>query len=253
MAMLFVSVVCVVPEGDAYRPFTSTDADVVDRGEVEIEYGHGFIRGDKKEFFAPELVVNLGLTNTLELVAESALALRDEAPARGGFQPNRVEFVDTGIFLKLLLLQGSLHGVCSLVPSLAFEGGFGVPAETGKDEVGFEGVGIASGRTSRFLYHLNVGGLIEEGHPGVVWGGILELALRRDFSLRLVTEINGESIRGEQPENFALAGFIWELPNGMTLDLAGRTGLTRAAFDWEVRGGITVSFSLFPQRQASRP
>ncbi len=220
MATLLVSVVCVVTEADAYRPFTSTDADVVGQGEVEIEYGHGLIRGDEKEFFAPELVVNFGLTNNLELVAESALALRDEAPTRGGFHPNRVEFVDTGIFLKLLLLRGSLHGVRPLAPSLVFEGGLGVPAETGKDEVGFEGVGLASGRTSRFLYHLNFGGIIEEGHPGVLWGGILELALRRDFSLRLVTEINGETIRGGKPENFALAGFIWELPNGMTLDLA---------------------------------
>ena len=55
MATLLVSVVFVVAEADAYRPFASTDADVVDRGAVEIEYGHGIIRGHEKELLAPEL------------------------------------------------------------------------------------------------------------------------------------------------------------------------------------------------------
>ena len=251
--MVLVSTVSFAPKADAYRPFTSTDADVVDRGEVEIEYGHGFIRGDEKELSGPEVVVNVGLTNTLELVAESTLVLRDEDVARGEFNPDRVEFVDTGIFLKCVFLQGSLHGVHRLTPSFGFEGGLLIPTETGKEEVGFEGFGIVSGRHNRFLYHLNVGGLIEEGHPGVLWGGILEFPLKHDFSLRLVAEINGESIRSGKPEHFALGGIIWELPGGVTLDLAGRAGLSQAAFDWEVRGGMTVSFSLFLQTQVSVP
>jgi hypothetical protein len=220
---------------------------------VEIEYGHGFVRGDERELFVPEVIVNLGLTDNLELVAESKLVLRDKEDTRGGFSPDHVEFVDTGIFLKAVPLHGSLHGTDPLIPSLGFEGGLLVPTETGKDKVGFEGFGIASGQSRFFLYHLNFGGLIDEGHLGLLWGGILEVSLRRDFSLRLVTELNGESIHGEKPENFALAGFIWELPGGMVLDLAGRVGLSQAAPDWEVRGGVTVSLSLFPQPGVTAP
>lgn len=237
----------------AYRPFASTDADVVDAGELEIEYGHAFVHGSEQEVFAPEVVLNFGLTDSLELVAESILVLRDEQARHGGFGPNRVEFVDTGIFLKMVPLQGSLHGVRPLMPSVGLEAGLLVPTETGKAEVGFEGLGIASGRHNLFLYHLNLGGLVEEGAPGVFWGGIFEVALKRDFSLRLAAEMDGESLRGEKPEHFTLAGMIWELPSGIALDLAGRFGLSQAAPDWEVRGGATVSFSLFPQGQAQAP
>ena len=69
------------------------DDDVVERGEVEIEYGHGFVHGEERELFVPEVVVNLGLTDNFELVAESVLVLRDEGAARGGFNPDHVEFV----------------------------------------------------------------------------------------------------------------------------------------------------------------
>ena len=56
----------------AYRPFDSTDADVVDKGEIEIEVGlfnASYDKGNDK-IYVPSLIFNYGLSNTLELVSE---------------------------------------------------------------------------------------------------------------------------------------------------------------------------------------
>src|SRR5262245_13772503 len=55
-----------------YRPFVSTDAAVVERARVEIELGYLTLvhTQGKHTFMVPQVVINYGLTQTLELVGE---------------------------------------------------------------------------------------------------------------------------------------------------------------------------------------
>jgi hypothetical protein len=63
--------------------------------------------------------------------------------------------------------------------------------------------------------------------------------------LRLVGEINGESVRGNPPDNSALIGFIWKSPlSNLSIDAGVRRGISSAAADWMFTTGLTLSFSL---------
>ena len=55
-----------------YRPFVSTDAAVVERARMEIELGYlTLVRTEgENTFMIPQVVLNYGLTPTLELVGE---------------------------------------------------------------------------------------------------------------------------------------------------------------------------------------
>src|SRR5919201_2035089 len=55
-----------------YRPFVSTDAAVVERARMEIELGYLTLVRTQGEntFMIPQVVVNYGLTQTLEIVRE---------------------------------------------------------------------------------------------------------------------------------------------------------------------------------------
>jgi hypothetical protein len=63
--------------------------------------------------------------------------------------------------------------------------------------------------------------------------------------LRLVGEINGETVKRNIPDNSALVGFIWEAPwQKVFIDAGVRRGISRAAPDWMFTTGLTFSFSL---------
>jgi hypothetical protein len=63
--------------------------------------------------------------------------------------------------------------------------------------------------------------------------------------LRLVGEINGESVRRNTPDNSALIGFIWNSPlSNVSIDAGLRRGISHEAADWMVTTGLTFSFSL---------
>ena len=86
----------------AYRPFSSTDADVADAGELETEFGYFTVEHSAGEetFILPQLVFNYGLTSTLEIIGEFDV----EKPAG-----KTAEIVDAAVLLKGLLRQGVLH------------------------------------------------------------------------------------------------------------------------------------------------
>ena len=60
-----------------------------------------------------------------------------------------------------------------------------------------------------------------------------------------VGEINGETVKGERPDNSGLLGFIWESPStGNAFDGGIRWGISSVASDWELTLGWTFSFSI---------
>jgi len=220
-------------QAQAYRPFSSTDADVADAGELETEFGYFTVEhsAGEESFIIPQLIFNYGLTSTLEVIGE----LEVEKPAG-----KTAEIVDAAVLLKGLLRQGVLQDQQGL--SFAVEAGVLIPS-AGNEEFGVEGIGIVSGTLSRFTYHLNFGGGLDRAdhREFAVWGAILEYPFREN--LRLVGEVNGETVKGQSPENSALLGFIWESPSsGDSFDGGLRLGISSAAPDWELTLGWTFSF-----------
>jgi hypothetical protein len=79
----------------------------------------------------------------------------------------------------------------------------------------------------------------------VAWGLIGELPVTT--RLRVVSEVNGESTKGQRANNSVLVGFIWQPSSAnISLDAAVRRGISRGAPDWEVTAGVTFGFKLAP-------
>jgi hypothetical protein len=221
-----------------YRPFESTDADVIDAKEIEIELGYfNWMRADgENSYVTPQFVFNYGLTDRLELVAEFEV----EHP-----ENESSEFADPAVFLKSVLKPGVLQGESGL--SFAIEAGTLLPVHS-SDEIGVEAIGIVSGRFSIIDWHLNFGGGMDrvDHNSFALWGVIAEFPLSTfgADNLRLVGEFNGESVRGESAENSALLGLIWEptsRPN-LSLDFGVRHGTSSASDDWAATLGMSFSF-----------
>jgi hypothetical protein len=220
-----------------YRPFVSTDAAVVDVKEMEIELGYFNWKRKKGKttFIAPRAVLNYGFIRNAELVGEFAV----EEPSHGS-----ARLADAALSLKAVLKDGLLQEKNGV--SFAVEAGPLLPSTNkGESRFGFEGIGIVSGKLSALIYHLNLGGGLERAqtNPFLVCGAIVELPMLS--KLRLVGEINGESVRGNSPDNSALVGFIWEAPwPNVAIDAGVRRGISRAAAAWMFTTGLTFSFSL---------
>ena len=220
-----------------YRPFVSTDAAVVERARMEIELGYlTLVRTQGEQtFMIPQVVLNYGLAQTLELVGEFK---GEESPETGP------QLVDPALSLKAVLKEGLLQEKPGV--SVAVEMGCLLPSTVpGERRLGFEGVGIVSHRVSPFTFHLNIGGGVdrEATHPFGVWGVITELPL--GATVRLVGEVNGESIHGHAANNSGLLGVLWQPPWLQAVVDAGlRRGFSRGAPEWLFTTGVTVSFPL---------
>ena len=220
-----------------YRPFVSTDAAVVERARMEIELGYLTLVRTQGEntFMVPQVVLNYGLTPTLELVGEFK---GEESPETG------LQLVDPALSLKAVLREGILQGKAGV--SVAVETGLLLPATVpGERKLGFEGVGIVSHRVAPFTFHLNFGGGVdrEATRPFGVWGVITELPI--GATVRLVGEINGESVHGQAANNSGLLGVLWQ-PHWLNavVDAGIRRGFSRGAPDWLFTTGLTLSFPL---------
>jgi hypothetical protein len=210
---------------------------VVERARMEIELGYLTLVHTQGEntFMIPQVVLNYGLTPTLELVGEFK---GEEAP---GTAP---QLVDPALSLKAVLREGILQEKAGV--SIAVEMGLLLPATVpGERQLGFESVGIVSHRVSPFTFHLNFGGGVdrEETRPFGVWGVITELPIAA--TVRLVGEVNGESVRGQAANNSGLLGVLWQ-PRWLkaVVDAGIRRGFSRGAPDWLFTTGLTFSFPL---------
>jgi hypothetical protein len=220
-----------------YRPFVSTDAAVAERHRMEIELGYVTRTRTQGQytFTTPQLVVNYGFAQNLEIVGEFQV---EETRDVG------LQLVDPGLFLKAVLREGILQEKEGV--SLAVELGPLLPAtRQGERKLGFEGVGIASAKLSPFTFHLNFGGGVdrEATRPFAVWGVITELPIVP--RLRLVGEVNGESVHGQAANNSGLLGVLWQPPwPPVVVDAGIRRGFSRGAPDWLFTAGLTFDFPL---------
>lgn len=222
-----------------YRPFVSTDAAVAEPRELEVELGYFALERHKgaNTLIVPKVILNYGIIRDLEVVGEFEAA---KPPDRGA------QFVDPGLFLKAVLKEGVLQQKEGI--GFAVEAGPLLPSTVqGQQRLGFEGIGILSGRLAPFTYHLNAGGGVdrEKANPFVIWGMIVELPLLPNF--RLVGEINGESTKERSANNSGLVGFIWQPPSSKVLIDAGiRRGFSAGAPDWGFTIGLTFSVPARP-------
>jgi len=228
------AVLLVPASAGAYRPFVSTDAAVADPNEVEIELGYFNLErtGGENTIATPGVVLNYGIVKRLELVGEFRL---DVSPD--------VELIDPALSLKGVLREGVLQDRPG--PSVAVEAGVLLPSTVhGERGVGFQAVGIVSGKLAAVTWHVNGGGGLDRGgRPFGTWGVIGELPLHP--KLRLVGEVNGESTQGQRPNNSALLGVIWQpTARNASFDAAVRHGISEAAPDWAFTVGLTFGFSL---------
>jgi len=221
----------------AYRPFVSTDAAVADPKEVEIELGALTLdrTGHESTFTTPSVVVNYGVWERWELVGQFGVQ-----------EGSGTEITDPGVFLKGVLKDGVLQDKDGV--SLAVEAGPLLPSTVkGQRGVGFEASGILSARLAPVTFHVNLGGGVDrsDARPFANWGLIGELPVSSKF--RFVSEVNGESTKGQRPNNSVLVGFIWQPSSAnIFLDAAVRRGISSGAPDWEVTAGVTFGFKLAP-------
>jgi len=207
---------------------------VADPREVEIELGYFNLAHTTgtNTITTPGLVLNSGVVRNLELVGEFRLDVRPD-----------VEITDPALSVKGVVKEGVLQDKPGL--SVAVEGSLLLPStRSGERGVGFEAVGIVSGKLAPITLHINGGGGVDRaGRLFGVWGVIGELPIHE--RLRLVGEVNGESIEGERPNDSALIGVIWQpTSKNLFLDAGVRRGISVAAPDWQFTIGLTFGFSL---------
>lgn len=220
------------PPAWAYRPFVSTDAAVVEPKELEVELGYFNLERENREntFIVPKVILNYGLIRNLEIVGEFEVAKPPQED---------LQLIDPALFLKAILKEGFLQEKEGI--GVAVEAGPLLPSTVhGNRRVGFEGIGIVSGRLAPLTYHVNLGGGVDrtQSNPFAIWGVIVELPIFQNF--RVVGEINGESVKGEPANHSGLLGFIWRPPSSKVLIDAGiRRGISSGAPDWLFTMGLT--------------
>jgi hypothetical protein len=242
--LVLVILVLLAPSAWGYRPFVSTDAAVAERDRMEIELGYFTLARTQGEntFLTPQIVVNYGFAPNLELVGEASVEKPPDAD---------LQLVDPGLFLKVVVKEGFLQEKAGV--SVAVEMGPLLPStRPGERRLGFEGIGIVSHRVSPFTFHLNIGGGVDrEGtRPFAVWGLITEFPVVPQ--VRLVGEVNGESVHGQAANNSALLGVLWQSPlRDVVFDAGIRRGFSHGAPDWLFTTGLTVGFSLSSRERAA--
>ncbi len=170
-ALLIGLLLLPAPEVWGYRPFVSTDSAVADPNVFEIELGYFNWQREIRDgtFMVPSLAVNYGIFPNLELVGEFSV----EEPRH-----DRVQLVDPALSVKAVLREGILQEKAGL--SFAVEAGALLPSTLKSENgLGFQGVGIVSGRAAGLTYHVNLGGGVDraQNNPFIIWGVIAELSV----------------------------------------------------------------------------
>jgi len=229
----------------AFRPFLSEDAAVLTPRDFEIEFGILEISHQPGDLISGHpLQLEAGLVKNWELILRGELQtiFKD---GQISWNNSLVNMASTDLLIKGVLREGSLRSSNEWIPSIALMAGPLFPTSRGDRKIGFQGTAIASGKMARTLYHLNVGGLLDksDSDPGIIWGLVLEYMMSDNFLA--VWEIDGKGVENHIPDNSTLVGMIWTFPSSrVSIDIAGRFGLTDPAPDWLVTLGITFAFSV---------
>ena len=217
----------------AYRPYDSTDADVADEDELEIELGWRDAEFEPDQERAIAAVFNFGIGHERELVLEGQWD-RFESPSAG----THSSVNDVALLLKQVHRRGSLQGELGL--SVASECGVLVPTEGEDSGLGGECALIASHSSSMLSFHANVALAFETDHR---WANSLGLIVEGPGSWRVRPglELLREHAEGEDTEVSMLVGGVWNPAERLAIDLAYRRGLEPSNEPSEWRIGLAWS------------
>lgn len=254
----------VSPSALALRPFVTTDADVAEPYEIELEWGlFGYTLEkqpgpDEVRIQFPSLRFNLGFPNVgptgdWELVLETVHEFIDKKN-RGGFESDTDQFTATAGFIKNVWYRGE-----DWIPNFATETGLLFPTERGAERargVDFEGVIILSWFLPSLNWHMTFGGATHhskkdeprETRAQFIFGTILDAPVPGLERLHLVGEYSGEKVEKEAVQHQLLGGVVWHGPWGMDFDAAGFGGLSAESVDWGGTVGVTISTKIIRRR-----
>ncbi len=240
----------------ALRPFVTTDADVVEKGKIELEFGYFGIKEEKNpgrdeltiEF--PDIRFNYGMLWDTELVLETVGEFVDDRQ-KGSFELREQQFSGTAVFLKKVWHWGE-----GIVPNIATEAGLIFPTEKGGERIDFEGTGIFTWELKGVTFHTTIGGgterkrrakmlgdeeiEVEETRGVFIYGSILDFEVKRIKGLHLVSEYSLEKVEKQNIEHQALGGIVWEGPWNIEFDAATFWGLNSDSIDWGMTTGLTI-------------
>lgn len=222
------------PFAHAYRPFDSTDASVVPPGEFELELGPvGYLGSASRHFLvAPGTILNLGVFRHWEIVLQGRHFILADGPQ----DEPRFRLVDTGLFLKGVLREGSLQSGTG--PSVATEFGPLLPTVNGDPGVGATAIAIVSQRWDAATLHVNGALSYTRAHKPDLFGGVILEGPHR-WTVRPVVEA---FIEREFDTTFiasGLVGAIWRVKDGLSFDAAVRVARVNDDGLLEARIGLT--------------
>lgn len=237
LTLLLVALLLVVWSSAtlAYRPFDSTDADVVDPGEIEIELGPlSYRRGNSgNTLIAPAVVVNYGFAPRWEVIVEG----EGEHPRGRG----RSAMVGNALLLKHVIRDGSLQGRSGL--SVATEFGFELPGINAESGTGAVAAGIVSHESSWGALHFTAEAVhTRESTTELAFGSILEGPGK--WAVRPVAEVFYAHELGGAEEAAVLVGAIWNFNDNLVFDAGVRRSVLGDERDTELRLGLSFAFSL---------
>lgn len=252
----FFSHIIFINDALALRPFVTTDADVVEKGKIELEFGYFGIKEEKNpgrdeitiEF--PDIRFNYGLLWDIELVLETVGEFIDDRQ-KGSFELREQQFSDTAVFLKKVWHWGE-----GIVPNFATEAGALFPTEKGGERIDFEGMGIFTWEFNNITFHTTIGGAserkrrakmlgeeefeVEETRGVFIYGSIVDYEVSKTKGLHLVSEYSLEKVEKQNIEHQVLGGIVWESPWNMEFDAATFWGLNSDSIDWGMTTGVTI-------------
>ena len=225
---------------NAYRPFDTTDATVTGPGELVVELGPvGFLDvSDERYLTAPSVILNLGVFHNLELVLQG----RNFVLLNNVQGVPRDRFVDTGLFLKTIIREGSLQNGSG--PSLGLELGPLLPTLNAESGFGATAIAIVSQRWSFGTVHLNAVGTLTRAHDAEVFGGLI-IEGPYAWPVRPVAEVFVDRDFGGTLVYSALAGAIWRVSSDLSLDAALRLASVNETSAFELRAGLTWTIPLW--------
>jgi hypothetical protein len=222
----------------AYRPFDSTDAAVVDVGELEIELGPvGFRHDDSgRTLIAPAYVLNYGFAKNWELVLEG----QGEHPLPPA-EDTRSRLIGNALFLKGVLQEGALQDKSGL--SVATEFGVLLPGINDERGVGASWLGIVSQRWSWGTIHFDLGAALTREHRADLFVGTI-IEGPYDWKVRPVAEVVYEREFNTKERFSILGGAIWRVRDNLSFDVGLREAWINRHPETELRGGLTFAFSV---------
>jgi hypothetical protein len=179
--------------------------------------------------------LNLGLSRSLELVVED-----EEVIPVGSQETTRWESAPA-LLLKGLVRRGSLQDESG--PSLALEAGVLTPLLPLREGFGATLAFIASQQWPALTIHANAEAVLTRDHHADGVGGVI-IEGPHGWSVRPVAETFVERESPGLTVLSGLAGAIWQIRDGLSVDAAARAAREGAVGLFEVRAGMTWAFAL---------